>query len=99
MRALKDPLQLLMWVAAGEDHESHISYWDKLTPEIIEKFAEMIVADCCLIAEKKEQGLGGYRREYSVGWYIRGHFGIKPDEPKFIPKQHKPWTEWPKSKI
>lgn len=97
-RRLRDPLHTYMWVAAGEDREHHSNFWDRITPEMLEKFADMIIKDCCHIAELKEQGLQGYKEEYSVGWYIRGAFGVKPDEPKFKPKKIKPWTSWPRGK-
>ena len=41
-----------------------------------EKFAELIVRECSLIGELKEQGSSEYDPNMSVGWYMRKHFGV-----------------------
>ena len=43
----------------------------------IEKFAQLIVQECAVIAELKEQGSAEYDKDISVGWYMQQHFGVK----------------------
>jgi len=45
--------------------------------EFMEKFAEMIVRECACIGELKEQGSAEYDPDFSVGYYMRQHFGVK----------------------
>ena len=42
-----------------------------------EKFAELIVKECAMIGELKEQGSNDYDHKISVGWYMRQHFGVE----------------------
>jgi len=45
--------------------------------EATEKFAQLIVKECAMIGELKEQGSNDYDHEISVGWYMRQHFGVE----------------------
>jgi hypothetical protein len=43
----------------------------------LEKFAQLIVKECAMIGELKEQGSNDYDHKISVGWYMRQHFGVE----------------------
>ena len=42
-----------------------------------ERFSQLIVQECAMIGELKEQGSNDYDHEISVGWYMRQHFGVE----------------------
>jgi hypothetical protein len=46
-------------------------------PTKLEKFAQLIVKECAMIGELKEQGSNDYDHKISVGWYMRQHFGVE----------------------
>ncbi len=43
----------------------------------IQQFATLIVQECSMIAELKEQGYKDYDPDVSVGHYIRSAFGVE----------------------
>ena len=42
-----------------------------------ERFTKLIVKECAMIGELKEQGSNDYDHNISVGLYMRQHFGVE----------------------
>jgi len=42
----------------------------------IEKFARLLIKECAIIANEKEENFPQYDPNISVNWYITKHFGV-----------------------
>ena len=62
---------------AGYKHSDAVGMCEDYAYFDHEKFAQLIVKECAMIGELKEQGSNDYDHEISVGWYMRQHFGVE----------------------
>lgn len=42
----------------------------------LEKFARLLINECAIIANEKEENFPQYDPNISVNWYIKKHFGV-----------------------
>ena len=66
-RRMREPFHTLIWKASIGYNDS----WSQVDPEVLEKFAELIVRECADIGDLYEGG------EYQVRTQILAHFGVE----------------------
>ena len=66
-RRMREPFHTLIWKASIGYNDS----WSQVDPEVLEKFAELIVRECATIADQAEP--------YKANDLILKHFGVEND--------------------
>lgn len=64
-RRMREPFHTLIWKASIGYNDS----WSQVDPEVLEKFAELIVRECATIADQAEP--------YKANDLILKHFGVE----------------------
>lgn len=65
---MREPFHTLMWKASIGYNDG----WTRVDPEVLEKFAELLVRECALVANDNFDA--GF---CPVGDFIKEHFGVE----------------------
>ena len=68
-KRMKEPFHTIMWKASIGYNDS----WSQVDPEVLEKFAELIVRECM----KVSRGADGLDATHEAWYLIKKHFGVK----------------------
>lgn len=69
-KRMREPFYTLMWKASIGYNDS----WSQIDPEVLEKFAELIVRECSKYIEDKFDFCGD---EIIIAEKLREHFGVE----------------------
>lgn len=70
-KRMREPFHTLMWKASIGHNDS----WSQVDPEVLEKFAELIVRECAKVLEIQGSNTGHEQYHYGAS-LIEEHFGV-----------------------
>jgi len=72
-RRMKEPFHTLIWKASIGYNDS----WSQVDPEVLEKFAELIVKECAKIVEDSTWNLPHGYKAVDQANLVKKHFGVE----------------------
>lgn len=73
-KRMREPFHTLMWKASIGYNDS----WSQIDPEVLEKFAELLIRECAgILVKEVEVALDASGNPVSPEDFIKEHFGVK----------------------